>query len=67
MEFGNSEIVVSNTSTTEKELQPYINLANEYGYNIVSLVIENRHGNKNEHRVPDETLDAMKKRFEISL
>ena len=67
MEQEYIEIVVSNTSTTQKELQPYIDLANEYSYNIVSLIVENRHGNKNEHGVPDETLEVMKKRFDISL
>lgn len=62
-----SEIIVSNTSTTEKELQPYIDLANEYGYSVISLIVENRHGNTSVHGVPDETLEKMRKRFEISL
>ena len=37
-----SEIVVSNTLTTEKEIEPYVMLAEKYGYNIVSLIVENR-------------------------
>jgi hypothetical protein len=61
------EIVVSNTSTTEKELQPYLDLANEYGYKVVSLIVENRHGNSNVHSVPQETLQKMKDRFQIKL
>lgn len=61
------EIVVSNTSTTEKELKPYLDLAKEFDYNVVSLIIENRHGNSSIHSVPDETLDKMEKRFEIKL
>jgi len=61
------EIVVSNTSTTEKELQPYLDLANEFGYKVVSLVVENRHGNSNVHNVPQETLQKMKDRFQIKL
>jgi len=63
----NGEIVVSNTSTTEKELQPYLDLANEYGYKVVSLIVENRHGNSNVHSVPQETLQKMKDRFQIKL
>jgi NEDD4-binding protein 2 len=62
-----SEIVVSNTSTTEKELEPYLKLAQKYDYKVVSLIVENRHGNKSVHDVPDETIEKMKKRFEIKL
>ena len=61
------EIVVSNTSTTEKELQPYLDLATKYDYKVVSLIIENRHGNSSVHNVPDETIDKMRNRFEIKL
>lgn len=61
------EIVVSNTSTTEKEMQPYIDLAKQYDYKVVSLIVENRHGNKSVHNVPDETMDKMRNRFEIKL
>lgn len=61
------EIVVSNTLTTEKEIQPYIDLANKYGYKVVSLIVENRHGNKSVHNVPESTLIKMKDRFQIKL
>jgi predicted kinase len=62
-----SEIVVSNTTTTEKEMQPYLDLAKAYGYNVVSLIVENRHGNVSVHGVAEETMDKMEKRFEIKL
>lgn len=62
-----SEIVVSNTSTTEKELEPYLELARKYDYKIVSLVVENRHGSKSVHNVPEETIERMKQRFSIKL
>ena len=61
------EIVVSNTSTTEKELQPYLDLALRYGYIVVSLIVENRHGGQNVHGVPDEKLEQMRNRFNIKL
>lgn len=61
------EIVVSNTFTQEWEMQPYIDLANKYGYKIFSLIVENRHGNKSVHNVPDETIQKMINRFEIKL
>jgi predicted kinase len=61
------EIVVSNTFTQEWEMQAYIDLASKHGYQVVSLIIENRHGNSNIHSVPVETLEKMRKRFEIKL
>jgi predicted kinase len=60
-------IVVSNTLTSEKELAPYIELAQKYGYQIISLIVENRHGNKSVHDVPDETLDRMEVRLKGSI
>lgn len=61
------EIAVSNTFTQEWEMQSYIDLAAKYGYQVVSLIVENRHGNSNVHNVPEETLDRMRKRFEVKL
>ena len=61
------KIVVSNTFTQEWEMQPYYDLAKEYGYRVYSLIVENRHGGVNEHGVPEEKLVQMKNRFEISL
>jgi adenylate kinase family enzyme len=49
-------IVVHNTFTTEKELEPYILAAEENNYKVVSLIVENRHGNNSVHDVPEETL-----------
>jgi predicted kinase len=61
------EIVVSNTFTQEWEMQSYIDLAKKYGYQVTTLIVENRHGNRNVHNVPDETLDRMRQRFEVKL
>ena len=60
-------IVVSNTFTTERELKPYYELAEQYGYKVTSLIVENRHGGISEHDVPQETIDKMKNRFSIKL
>jgi NEDD4-binding protein 2 len=62
-----SDIVVSNISTTEKELEPYLELARKYDYKVISLIVENRHGNKSIHNVPDEVMEKMKNRFSIKL
>jgi tRNA uridine 5-carbamoylmethylation protein Kti12 len=65
--FGFDTVIVSNTFTTEKELEPYLKLAKKYDYQVVSLIVENRHGNKSVHNVPEETLLRMKNRFSIKL
>jgi len=61
------KIVVSNTFTQEWEMKPYYEMAEEYGYMVFSLIVENRHGGVNEHDVPDEVIEKMEKRFEVKL
>jgi predicted kinase len=67
MESGIPKIAVSNTFTQEWEMKPYYDIANEYGYRVYSLIVENRHGGVNEHGVPAEKLEQMKNRFNIKL
>jgi hypothetical protein len=50
---------VSNTSTQEWEMEPYFNLAKEFGYTVFSVVVENRHGGINQHGVPQDKLQMM--------
>ena len=60
-------IAIANTFTQEWEMQPYYDLAEQYGYRVHSLIVENRHGGVNQHGVPDDKLEQMKNRFEIKL
>jgi len=62
-----SKIFVANTFTQEWEMEDYFKLAEQYGYQVVSLIVENRHGNKNVHSVPDEKVEQMKERFQVKL
>jgi hypothetical protein len=48
-------------------MQPYFDLAEKYGYRVHTMIVENRHGGINEHGVPEDKLEQMKNRFEISL
>jgi len=66
MKIGH-QIVVSNTFTQEWEMKPYFDMAEKYGYKVFSIIVENRHGGKNEHGVPDDKLEIMRNRFEIKL
>jgi len=67
MADGVKRVIVANTSTTEKEIKPYMNMAKKYGYMTFSLIVENRHGGKNEHGVPVEALKKMEERFSFKL
>lgn len=61
------QIAVSNTFTQEWEMKPYFDLAKKYGYIVFSVIVENRHGGKNLHGVPEDKIELMKNRFEIKL
>lgn len=67
MKANVERIVVANTNTTEKEMLPYMELAEQYGYMVHSIIVENRHGGVNDHNVPEATLDKMRARFQIKL
>jgi predicted kinase len=67
MNLGYKRVIVSNTFTKEWEMKPYYEMAEEYGYRVYSLIVENRHGGVNEHGVPDETLEEMENRFQLKL
>jgi len=62
-----SKIFVANTFTQELEMEGYYELAAQYGYMVVSLICENRHGGTNLHNVPEEKIRQMEERFQIKL
>lgn len=67
MEDGLDKIAVSNTFTQEWEMESYFSLAENYGYSVFSIIVENRHGGINIHGVPEDKLQVMKDRFEVKL
>jgi len=67
MKEGKENIIVSNTFTTEREMENYFLLAKTYDYNVVSLVVENRHGGNDVHHVPVEAKKRMCQRFQLRL
>jgi predicted kinase len=66
-QVNRDRIVVSNTFTQEWEMDEYYQLAEQYGYRVYSLIVENRHEGINEHGVPSYKLEQMRDRFEIKL
>lgn len=64
---GHDAVIIANTTTRESEIEPYLEAAREYGYRVVSLIVENRHGNPSVHGVPEKTVEKMRDRFEVKL
>lgn len=62
-----NNVVVSNTSTTEKEVKVYQDIAKECQANFVSLIVENRNGTMSVHDVPEEVLQRQRSRFSVKL
>jgi len=60
-------IVVHNTFTKDWEMDAYYTLAEIYGYRIHTLIVENRHGSQSIHDVPQDKVDAQRRRFEVAL
>lgn len=67
MELEEPRIVVSNTFTQEWEMEDYFKMAEDYGYRVFCIIVENRHGGVNVHGVPDKKLDEMRKRFSFKI
>lgn len=65
--IGDLRIAVSNTFTQEWEMEPYVEMAKEYGFKVFILIVENRHGGVNQHEVPEDKIELMKNRFEVKL
>lgn len=56
------QIAVHNTFTTMKEIKPYLELAEKYGYSVHVIHCESNFGNV--HNVPPETIQKMKDRWQ---
>lgn len=60
-------IVVSNVFPTGRSMRNYRKMAEQYGYQISYIVVENRRGGVNIHNVPQEALDGMRSSFQVEL
>ena len=60
-------IVVHNTFTADWEMDAYFDLAKKHGYAVHTIIVENRHGSRNVHDVPQDAIKAQVKRFSVSL
>lgn len=60
-------VIVSNTSTTEKEVRTYQDIALQFCANFVSIIVENRNATESVHDVPEEVLQRQRSRFSVKL
>lgn len=67
MEGGVEVVILSNTSTANWELKPYLKMAEKFGYTVDCLVKENLHDGVNVHSVPDFVLERQRERLRNSL
>ena len=67
MRMGFNNVIVHNTFVRERDIKPYTDLADSYGYKVRSLVVENRHGNGSIHDVPDTNLVVQERRLRNNL
>lgn len=67
LEFNMENIIVANCNAKERDFQFYIDKAKEHGADLISLVVENRHGGKNVHGCDDIIVDRVKNSIKNSL
>jgi predicted kinase len=61
------KIFIDNCFTLEWEMQPYIDLAEKFGYRLFVVTVENRHGGTNVHGISDEQIEKMAQKYKIHL
>jgi predicted kinase len=64
---GDGKIFVHNTFTMEWEMEPYFRMAKEHNYAVYVITLENRHGGKNLHEIPEEHIERMREKFRVHL
>jgi len=67
MQKGHEKIFVDNTFTLAWEMEPYFKLAREFAYRLHICTVENRHGGKNLHGIPQEHLQKMAAKYQVIL
>lgn len=67
LQNGAENIIVANCNAKDRDFQFYIDKAKEHGANLISLVVENRHGGKNVHGCGEEIVERVKNSIKNSL
>jgi adenylate kinase family enzyme len=67
MEQSKEKIFVHYTFTIAWEMEPYIRLAEKFGYRLHVLTVENHHHSENIHNIPEEQLEKMRSKYTLKL
>jgi predicted kinase len=67
LELGKENIIVANCNARERDFAFYVEAAKQYGAVLISLVVENRHGNRNVHGCDEQIVDRVKNSIKSSL
>lgn len=65
MEESVANVIISNTTLTRGEAEPYIQYAIKHGYEVQSVLLEGRF--QNVHDVPQETINRMRGRLQHAI
>lgn len=49
-------VIIDNTNADPPHFRPYEEMARQYGYTVRFLVVENRHGGRSAHFVPQQSM-----------
>lgn len=67
LEGKGKDVIIANTNTDLEAINKYLDLAKIFKYTVVSLVVENRHGNNSIHDVPERIRETQAKEITESL
>ena len=65
MAAGTALVIVANTFTMAWELEPYLALAQQYGYRLHVATVEKYHRGSNAHGVTDEQIEKMAAKYRV--
>lgn len=63
MQHNVGKICVANTFTRPREFKAYEEMAEQFGYRVHHIIVENRHGSDSVHNVPQVTRGRMAERL----
>jgi predicted kinase len=67
MECGYEMVIIANTNTKPKEFKVYEQYAKANSYMVITMILENRHGGKNVHNVPEDVLTRQENALSMNL
>lgn len=66
-DFGQKDIIIANVNAKPSDWKKYVENAEYYGFIVTFILLENRHGGKDVHNVPEETLQRQEKTIRENL